>query len=131
MKLRISGNSIRLRLLRSEVKTIGAGRPIEVQTALLPSPLAYRLETTAGALKPTVRFANNVVLVVIPWSLATAWASGDEVGIEATIDGAEGSTIRLLIEKDFRCLHGEEANGPDCYPNPRDAAEVDANEATL
>jgi hypothetical protein len=41
------------------------------------------------------------------------WTESDEVGIEAST-----GTLKLLIEKDFRCLHREPEPGEDSFPNP-------------
>jgi hypothetical protein len=40
--------------------------------------------------------------------------------MESDQSGTEASsgTLRLLIEKDFQCLHREPAPGEDAFPNP-------------
>jgi hypothetical protein len=45
MKLRIRGNSIRLRLSRGEVARIAAGEGVEERTELSSQPLIYALST--------------------------------------------------------------------------------------
>jgi hypothetical protein len=41
------------------------------------------------------------------------WMESDQTGIEAST-----GTLRLLIEKDFECLHREPQPGEDAFPNP-------------
>jgi hypothetical protein len=57
--------------------------------------------------------------VVLPRAVGRDWAEADQVGIEVeVIAGSQGRPLRLLIEKDFKCLHGGSETIPDAYPNP-------------
>ena len=48
-------------------------------------------------------------------------AQGQDVGIESEIAGSNNTTLHLLVEKDFRCLHGPAIEQEDCFPNPNAA----------
>ena len=61
----------------------------------------------------TATFENSNILVTLPTRAAMQWMESDEPGIEAST-----GTLRLLIEKDFQCLHREAAPGEDAFPNP-------------
>ena len=55
----------------------------------------------------------------MPHGIATAWAEGDEVALQSVQELPDGTPLKMLVEKDFQCLHkGEEAKDPDAYPNP-------------
>ena len=121
MKLRIKGNSLRLRITRSEVDRLVNDGRIEETTWLGRddgSRIRYVLEHEAGAKAVGLRFDPPVLAVTVPTSQAREWAQGDEVGIYACVDlGARGA-LDLVIEKDFACLHGTDEENEDAFPNP-------------
>ena len=127
MKLRIYGNSIRLRLNQSEVRDLAAGQPVEERTELAPEPLVYRIESFDAGDAIGASLARGELRVVVPRAQARRWADGDDVAMTAEVPSTRGGErVRLLIEKDFRCLHGPAQEQADCYPNPRAEAPADA-----
>jgi hypothetical protein len=120
MKLRIADNSIRLRLTRGEITALARSETVEGRTALFPQPFVYQLAVQQDATPPTVSYEQGRLRVTVPWPLAERLASTDEVGIEATIAGRDrqSDAVHLLIEKDFKCLHGSAENQEDCFANP-------------
>lgn len=113
MKLRIHAGSLRLRLSQSEVARLGEGGVIEESVSFAPgSELHYALETGAAA-EVTATFDQANIRVVLPTALAKEWIESDQTGIEAS-----SGTLRLLIEKDFQCLHRVPEPGEDSFPNP-------------
>ena len=119
MKLRIKGNSIRLRLLRSEVDRFAAEGRISDEVRFGINALRYSLLMSDEAESIYSRFENNEITVFIPASAARNWATGEMVGFETVqaIDGGEGLTI--LVEKDFVCVdRPEDPDRADAFPNP-------------
>ena len=113
MKLRLQGNSLRLRLTRSEVVRLnGHGTVEEAASFGSGGSLIYRIQGRTGTEPLHADFSGGAITVLVPTETVRVWASGDEVGMYAE-DGA----LRIAIEKDFRCLTraGEE---PDAYPHP-------------
>lgn len=126
MKLRIKGNSIRLRLGRSEVGRLATEGILEEVTEFGPGSqrFGYTVHATFQEPSVTARFADGRLVVRVPAIQLHQWAHGDHVSIEASQrigdDGYE--ELRILIEKDFECLHGdngEEETDEDAYPNPQ------------
>jgi hypothetical protein len=121
MKLRIRGNSIRLRLKQSEAAKIAAGRAIAEETRFPGSVLTYCLETTADD-QVSASFSDGSLAIRLPQSRAAEWADGDEVSIVAEQDLGEAGVLSLLIEKDFQCLspghHRPGEDDEDTYPHP-------------
>ena len=112
MKLRIKGDTIRLRLTQSEVAALADGHDV-VETTSLPQPFTYALETSGETIGAA--FAAGRMTVNIPRAIALQWASTEEVSLR----GREGG-VEILVEKDFACLiprQGEE--DPDAFPNPQ------------
>lgn len=132
MKLRIKGNSLRLRITRPELDQLMTEGRIEEGISFAAderSRLSYSLEHTATVSAPTVRFVPPAIEVRIPTARAQEWSLGDEVGIYATVDlGGKGS-LDLAIEKDFACMHGSAEENRDAFPNPRLTAETDPQQA--
>jgi len=126
MKLRIKGNSIRLRLGRSEVARLATEGILEEFTDFGPGSVrfGYTIHATFQEPSVTARFADGRLVVRVPAIELHMWANGDQVGIEASqrIDDDGYEMLRILVEKDFQCLHGddgEEETDEDAYPNPQ------------
>ena len=115
MKLRIRGNSLRLRLTKSEVAEIGAGGTVEETVEFggePPQRFIYALMSTDNVENPTAVFDAGRITVFISKAQAGEWSRTNQIGIEAEKSiGADGRMLRILIEKDFSCLEpraGEE-----------------------
>ena len=125
MKLRIKGNSIRLRLLRSEVERLCSAdivsEEIRFGTAT-DQALKYSVAASDGIEEVTVQFSDNQILVLLPESVAMNWTGGDDVGIEASIDVGNNTELSVLIEKDFECVgRPDDPDKADAFPNPSTA----------
>lgn len=121
MKLRVRGNSIRLRLTQREVAELATKGRVEESVAFAPGErLAYALVCgDAPALR--ARCVQGSIEVSIPSSLAKDWAAGEQLGLEAEQPIGPGETLRILVEKDLACIRprtGEDDT--DAYPNPKD-----------
>ncbi len=123
MKLRIQGNLLRLRLTQKEVALLRDHRPVE-SAIQFPSrrALSYSLASSPNAAEVTAEYENDSVRIVVPREVAIAWAESSEV----TIAGPTDSSIQILIEKDFQCLHKSAEQEPDAYPNPLAAVKQSA-----
>jgi hypothetical protein len=115
MKLRIQGNSLRLRLTRNEVAQLHDCGHVESSIEFGPGrTLAYALEGAPQAASVVASFEGRTIIVAVPTHLITKWAESDEISIEGPVQ----SGVHVLIEKDFQCLHKPDQHAPDAYPNP-------------
>ena len=123
MKLRLKGDTIRLRLTQSEVVAVANGDTV-VETTCLPQPFSYALETSGDEKgdgkgdgkgdRIAAAFADGRMTVTIPAAVATHWAGTEQVSLR----GREGA-VEILVEKDFACLTPREGeDDPDAFPNP-------------
>ncbi len=118
MKLRIRGDSLRLRLSRGEIGQLQAQGRVSQAIHFGPgSAIEYAIEL-AEVDAPGARFESGTLTLSLPRALGLAWASGDEVGIEATQALPEGQ-LALLIEKDFQCLAPRGEQDDDAFPHPK------------
>jgi hypothetical protein len=112
VKLRIRGNSIRLRLGQSEVQRLRAGERVEEHTQFGPtSQFAYTVEPTAHA-QISAAFEDRRVIVRVPRNAIADWAGSDQVGLES-----RQGELKILVEKDFECSNPDESQA-DAFPNP-------------
>lgn len=119
MKLRIRGDSLRLRLTRAEVTTFAKEGYVEDAVAFPGGArLLYALARSAEGAAVEASLVSSRVLVTLPAELARAWAETDQIGVDAEVRGGAGP-LRVLVEKDFACLKpraGEDDAG--AYPHP-------------
>ena len=126
MKLRIRGNSIRLRLLRAEVDALGRKESIVETTRLGPGSddkLSYSLKTRTQEARIQSHWNQGCLQVTISPELAQALAHTEEVSISEKIDFGQ-EVLTVLIEKDFKCLTarpGEDET--DNFENPQESHE--------
>lgn len=118
MKFRIKGNSIRLRLTKTDVANLANQGKIEDRVNFVQSALSYALASNAAIPKMTASFDKNQVLVEIPESDVKTWPINDIVGFEATMPLPDGNSLYILIEKDFACLDHTHEDQSDNYENP-------------
>lgn len=115
MKIRINGNFIRLRLGQSEVSTFAKDNQIGDAIKFGDRSLTYQLTSSSNYDQVAVDFDGSNITVRVPQNLADDWAGSELVGFE----NADQSDVRILVEKDFQCLHkrpGEDES--DNFPHP-------------
>lgn len=138
MKLRIKGNTLRLRLTQSEIVRLGETGCVSETIEFGVNPeqrLIYRLESSHEAEAITARFAGNQIIVTLPLAKAREWIEteliglSDEQEIATGYDGRESAMgnesgnqskqLKLLIEKDFVCIDNDSTGDQsDAFPNP-------------
>ena len=124
MKLRVKGNSLRLRLSRSEVAGLLKQGRIE-ETIYFgdgdEAKLTYALEHAIGAGAMSMRYAAQNATVVVNTDEARRWAEGDEVGLYGET-GVGDRRLEMMVEKDFACLDRSDAENADTFPHPKQGA---------
>jgi hypothetical protein len=125
MKLRIKGNSLRLRVSRSEVARLLAGERVEETIHFAPqetAKLTYALEQQLSGVAPAVQYTDGNVTVRIPADQAIPWCLTDQVGIVESISLGAAGSLDLVIEKDFACLDRSDEDNQDTFANPNAGA---------
>ena len=121
MKLRIKGNTLRVRVSRSEVARLLVADPLEETIYFTPEPtakLTYALQQDQSLSRPAVQYAQNRVTILIPTHHVISWGTSDQVGIAENISLGNLGSLGLLIEKDFACLDRSDKDNEDTFPNP-------------
>ena len=118
MKIRIKGNSIRIRLTKTEVENFSKEGFIEEKTEFGNNDFSYRIESSTTHHELTAAYIENRIVIYIPMAIAKNWTSTDQVGFENKMDIGNDKHLFLLIEKDFVCLDNTFEDQTDNYPNP-------------
>lgn len=118
MKLRVRGDSLRLRLGQGEVARFAAEGALAEATGFGPGSelvVALAFGDRLGA-----TFEGSRITVAVPAELARRWAASDDVGLEGTQSIGDGRALRILVEKDYACLKPRaEEDETDAYPHPK------------
>lgn len=119
MKLRIRGNSVRIRVTQSELRQIAEAGAAEDRVRFSSTAqLTYKVRVEPDG-APRVEYGDGELCVWLPQAAVERWLAPDEVSIrgEQAIGGDE--TLTILVEKDFECLAPREGeDDSDLFPNP-------------
>jgi hypothetical protein len=125
MKLRIKGNSLRIRVTPSEVKQLLCGGEIRdhVQfTAIAGNRLTYELLSSSSEATTSVAYRCGTITVSVSENQLEKWAGSNDVGVYAEVVLGDNEALSVAIEKDFACLDLSDAENEDTFPNPNVAA---------
>jgi len=118
MKIRILENSVRLRLTQSEVEQLAKDGMVRQAINFGSSALHYsirkaEIEEIKGS------YESNEILISVPVKTVDNWYNSDRVSLLNVVSTNKEETLKILIEKDFKCLTvrtGEDES--DMFPNP-------------
>ncbi|MEL6533869.1 MAG: hypothetical protein AAFQ98_00590 [Bacteroidota bacterium] len=72
---------------------------------LASQKLTYSLYRTNGASQVSASFSQGKITVWVPAPLLQAWVLTDQVGFEEWMTLSDSESLRILVEKDFKCVH--------------------------
>lgn len=114
MKLRIKGDSIRLRLSKTEVSQLVENNKVFDSCQFGLNVLKYGIKT-ADIIEFDAQLDKNEITIFIPQKETHNWDENDKISINKTLENG----VSILVEKDFKCLidraHEME---DDMYDNP-------------
>jgi hypothetical protein len=100
MKLRIRGNSIRIRVSKIELAKIAeTGRAEESVRFSSEQGLRYGIEVRpTGAV--TATFAGDAIIVTLPKPRLDLWLRANEISVEGSQPIGGGKVLQIALEKD-------------------------------
>ncbi len=125
MKLRIRGDSLRVRVTQDELAALGRGEAVVDAIHFgtdLAAALRCEVQVSPAAQVLDATLDDRTIRVAVPASAIERLVSTDEVGVSGQRPLGDGRILAVLLEKDFRCLvprPGEEATGT--FDRPGDA----------
>jgi len=117
MKIRIQGNSVRMRLSRTEVELLCKEGYIQENTVFGSSVFSYAVKQDPLLHELAAAFHDNRITMYVPATFLENWTKNSIVGLDARMRVGSDQELHLLIEKDFKCLDAEEDQS-DNYDNP-------------
>ena len=119
MKLRIRGNSVRIRVSKSELAQIEASGSTEDIVRFSPrSALRYCVEVKPGG-RVEAEFDGSQLRIAVPKKDVVRWLAPAEVAIEAEQESDDGMVLKILVEKDFACLAPQDdEDDTNLFDNP-------------
>lgn len=114
MKLRIKGDTIRLRLSQEEVNTLVEKGEIWENCRFLNGVLKYGIIARVCD-RMEAQFSGSTISIYMPDDWIQGWDKNQTVGFETDLKGMH----YILVEKDFQCLMPREGEDEsDLFPNP-------------
>ena len=112
MKLRIEGNSIRLRVKKSDLNRLDTEGVVHEMVSFIKGfNFHYELKMDEKASNIYAVFTHSTITISIPLSIAKAWIHSENVGLENTLENG----LFILIEKDFPCKTRENEDKNDLF----------------
>ncbi len=122
MKLRIYQDSIRFRVQVPEIEVLSKEKFVEAFISLGESSnigLKYRISLDQ-VLSPMVEFSENLINLIIPEQMGIDWCTSNEVGIYASQLVNNNRILKIMLEKDFKCLDDTFEDQTNMFPNPKE-----------
>lgn len=125
MKIRMRGNSLRLRLQRQEMKRLVTDGIVSEVVSFGPRHFTYSVKLDSNLQAVTASLEPYGIHVIIPYDIGLRWHGSAELGLYGEMSAphdAQASTLKILVEKDLHCL--KPRNSPlwedesDAFPNP-------------
>jgi hypothetical protein len=119
MKLRLHGNSLRLRLTRPEVERLRDSGSVSEVVDFGAAALSYQLKSRPDEGPLQAGLHDGVMTVSVSAHATRDWAGSNDVGIYG-----QSGALAVSIEKDFRCLTRPlDRDERDAYPHPGELRE--------
>lgn len=116
----MQGNSIRYRLRQPEVEAFKKyGSVTETVQLGITSDSFLRFALTKSTDNAIdIQQTGTTITISVPEKLAGQWTDSDLVGFDAIIEIGNEDAVKVLVEKDFKCLDGSTEDNIGAYPNP-------------
>ena len=118
MKIRIRGNSVRIRLSQSELHLFENEGYLQDTTDFGSNVFTYALKKVVGE-NLNADLSNNTITVTVPEQLMENWCSTNLTSLEHHLPVNENSYLYILLEKDFKCIDSPVTEDQsDYFDNP-------------
>lgn len=120
MKIRIKGNSIRLRLTKTDVADLKEKGMVREETVFsFEAVFSYALFVDADSEEINAKFKDNCVTVFLPEKEAAILTDSEEITVKNSQYNGSADGLFILIEKDLQCLDEISEDQNDMYENTK------------
>ncbi|NME72491.1 DUF7009 family protein [Flammeovirga aprica] len=117
MKLRLLDNSIRLRLNKVDLDTLYNDGEVWTVSQLGKTTFSYGVRSVEQG-EMSVEMEDNRLQFRLNVDQIKEWHSSNKVGYSSVQENEDGSSLKLLIEKDFKCLTDRDEDESNNFENP-------------
>ncbi|MEP7257521.1 MAG: hypothetical protein ABI687_04020 [Flavitalea sp.] len=118
MKLRIKGNSIRIRLSKTEVQRLASGSALEDSVSFVRNRFGYSVKPISNGDLLSASYEEGNITLYVPLTLLADWPTNTVTGFETNMPVEHSGHLHLLLEKDFKCIDQTMEDQSDYYENP-------------
>lgn len=120
MKIRIKGNSIRLRLTKTDVQNLKTHSYIEETTTIgTQQVFKYALKIDDEKEQISAYFNDNKITIYLSKTEANIITDTAEITVKGSQKNGEEKDLLLLVEKDLECLDSTSEDQSDMYENTK------------
>lgn len=119
MKLRIKGNSVRLRLSKPEVEQLSYDGAVTEQIHFANADFIYSIKKSFDENNIRAEYHNNQLTVYVPANLLNGWPGNNVISLDNRLADGSLSEVYVLVEKDFKCIDDSSEDQSDNYENPK------------
>jgi len=120
MKIRIKGNSVRLRLTKSDVQALRETGKVSESTVISPGNIfTYILQKNTEAPRMYCSFSEGKMTVHLPHDKLCTLIYTEEIGVQDYAENGQEGGLFLLVEKDLKCLDTTSEDQSDMFDNPK------------
>ncbi|AZQ62606.1 hypothetical protein EI427_10260 [Flammeovirga pectinis] len=117
MKLRLKDNSIRLRLNVNDLNTLNNDGEVWEVSQLGKTTFTYGVKSIEKG-EMSAEMEDNRLKFCLTVDQIEDWVKTSRVGYSSVQNNEDGSELKLLIEKDFKCLTDREEDESSNFENP-------------
>jgi hypothetical protein len=99
MKLRIQGNTVRVRLNDKEVQSLADGHRLSDQTQFFSGSLQYIVQPAKSS---EADFKQNTIFISVDELAISKWNKSDQVSISIESATSDAKKLSILVEKDMK-----------------------------
>lgn len=118
MKIRIRGNSIRYRLDKNDIDVLKETDRLEEHTWIGAHTLHFCIRSRNNIVQPAIKLEGSGIHLSVPSPVIEKWIGSDETGFNFDIINPDGSALKILVEKDFKCLTVRDEDDSAAFENP-------------
>ena len=109
-----------MRLQMSEIEQLSTNGWVTESINFSPNhKLVYSIQSDETVNTISGLFESNEIVIRVPTKIARDWCKSEKVSLEINQAVDEAQSLKLLLEKDFKCLRKREGEG-DMFPNPNE-----------
>ncbi|BDD00462.1 DUF7009 family protein [Persicobacter psychrovividus] len=121
MKVRLRNNTVRLRLDQKDIAELKSAGQVVMTTPFIQGKLTWTICGSDEQQSFAAVLQGQQVTIQVPNATLQQWISTEQVGIEGEVATEDEASLKLLIEKDFKCLTARDEDESNAFPNPLDS----------